>query len=59
MLIGIAGGLVGGFFGSAVGLGRVDWGGLGRLALALGGALLLLFAYRKLKKPDAGASGEK
>ncbi len=59
MLIGIAGGLVGGFIGSALGLGKVDGFGLGSLALALGGALLLLFAYRKLKKPDAGASGEK
>lgn len=58
MLIGIAGGLVGGFIGSALGLGKVDGFGFGSLALALGGALLLLFIYRKMKKPDAAPTGK-
>lgn len=47
--IGIAGALVGGFIASAVGLGTVTGFNLGSLAIATGGALLLLFGYRKLK----------
>jgi uncharacterized membrane protein YeaQ/YmgE (transglycosylase-associated protein family) len=47
--IGIAGALVGGFLGSALGLGGVTGFNLGSLAIAIGGALLLLFGYRKLR----------
>lgn len=50
ILIGIAGAFVGGFIGSAIGLGEVTGFNLGSLLLAIGGALLLLFVYRRLKK---------
>jgi uncharacterized membrane protein YeaQ/YmgE (transglycosylase-associated protein family) len=49
ILIGIAGAVVGGFIGSALGLGTVTGFNLGSLAIATGGALLLLFGYRRLK----------
>jgi uncharacterized membrane protein YeaQ/YmgE (transglycosylase-associated protein family) len=47
--IGIAGAFIGGFIASAAGLGTVTGFNLGSLAIATGGALVLLFAYRKLK----------
>jgi uncharacterized membrane protein YeaQ/YmgE (transglycosylase-associated protein family) len=47
--IGVAGALVGGFLGSAVGLGSVTGFNVGSLVIATGGALLLLFGYRRLK----------
>lgn len=47
--IGIAGALVGGFLASAMGLGTVTGFNIGSLAIAIGGALLLLFGYRKLR----------
>lgn len=47
--IGIAGAMVGGFLASALGLGTVTGFNLGSLAIATGGALLLLFGYRQLK----------
>ena len=50
ILIGIAGASVGGFIGSAIGLGTVTGFNLGSLLLAIGGALLLLFVYRRIKK---------
>ena len=50
ILIGIAGAFVGGFIGSAIGLGEVTGFNLGSLLLATGGALLLLFIYRRIKK---------
>ena len=49
ILIGIAGAFVGGFLGSLIGLGGVTGFNLGSVALAVGGALLLLFIYRKVK----------
>ena len=49
ILIGIAGAMVGGFLASAIGLGSVTGFNLGSLAIATGGALLLLFGYRQLK----------
>ena len=49
ILIGVAGAFVGGFIGSLVGLGDVSGFNLGSIALAVGGALLLLFVYRKVK----------
>ena len=49
ILIGIAGAFVGGFIGSLIGLGTVTGFNLGSLLLAIGGALIILFGYRKLK----------
>lgn len=50
ILLGIAGAFVGGFIGSFLGLGDVTGFNLGSLFLATGGAVLLLFLYRKVKK---------
>lgn len=50
ILIGIAGAFVGGFIASLLGMGTVTGFNLGSLLIATGGALLLLFVYRKLKK---------
>jgi len=50
ILIGIAGAFVGGFVGSRMGLGTVSGFNLGSLALATGGALLLLILYRLVKR---------
>lgn len=50
ILIGIAGAFLGGFIGSFIGLGSVTGFNLVSLALAVGGALLLLFGYRLLKQ---------
>lgn len=47
--LGICGSFVGGFLGSLVGLGKVSGFNLGSLVLAICGALLLLFLYRKIK----------
>lgn len=49
ILIGIAGAFVGGFLATQIGLGTVSGFNLGSLAIAIGGSLLLLFAYRKLR----------
>lgn len=49
ILLGIGGAVVGGFLGSELGLGTVQGFDLRSLALALGGALLLLFGYRTLQ----------
>ena len=49
ILIGIAGAFLGGFLGTRLGLGDVTGFNLGSLALATGGALLLLLAHRKLR----------
>ncbi len=49
IIIGIAGALLGGFFGSILGLGTVTGFNLGSLILATVGALILLFGYKKLK----------
>jgi uncharacterized membrane protein YeaQ/YmgE (transglycosylase-associated protein family) len=50
ILLGIAGAVVGGFIGSALGWGTVTGFSLGNIALAVGGAMLLLFVYRQLKR---------
>ena len=49
VLIGIAGAFVGGFISSLLGLGTVTGFNFGSLIIALGGALLLLWGYRRLK----------
>lgn len=48
--IGIAGALVGGFLASGLGLGTVRGFDLRSLVIAIAGALLLLWGYRRLKK---------
>jgi len=48
ILIGIAGAFVGGFLGSLLGLGSVSGFNVGSLALATGGAVLLLWGCRQL-----------
>ena len=48
-LIGIAGGMVGGFISTSLGYGDVSGFDLRSMGLAIGGAILLLFGYRKLK----------
>ena len=53
MLLGVAGGLVGGFLGSQLGLGRVDGFDIRSLALAVGGSLLLLLFFRFMQKPKS------
>lgn len=50
ILIGIAGAFVGGVVGSFLGLGSVTGINLMSVALASGGAVLLLFLYRLIKQ---------
>jgi len=50
ILIGIAGGFIGGFVGAKMGLGTVSGFNLGSIALATGGALVLLIIYRLVKR---------
>jgi uncharacterized membrane protein YeaQ/YmgE (transglycosylase-associated protein family) len=47
ILIGIAGAVVGGWISSLFGFGRVDGFDIGSLFIAILGAILLLFLYRK------------
>jgi len=49
IILGIAGAFVGGFIGSFIGLGGVSGFNIGSFILAVIGALLLLFIYRKIK----------
>jgi uncharacterized membrane protein YeaQ/YmgE (transglycosylase-associated protein family) len=49
ILLGVAGALVGGWLGTQLGIGRVTGFDLGSLAIAVAGALLLLFLNRKLR----------
>ena len=48
--IGIAGALVGGFIATQLGFGSVRGFDLRSLAIAIGGALLLLFLHRRLRR---------
>jgi len=48
-LIGIVGAVVGGYIGTMLGFGDVTGFNIRSFLIAIGGALLLLFAYRKLK----------
>lgn len=50
ILIGVAGAMVGGLIGSFLGLGTVTGFDLRSLAIAIGGALILLWGYRKLRR---------
>jgi len=49
-LIGIAGAVVGGWLGTFIGFGKVTGFDLRSLVIAVGGAVLLLFVYRKIRK---------
>lgn len=49
ILIGIAGAIVGGFIGGFIGFGGISGFDLRSMLLAIGGALVLLFIYRKMK----------
>lgn len=55
ILIGIAGAVTAGFIGSFIGIGKVESFDLWGLLLSTGGALLLLFIYRQVKKSKSGA----
>ncbi len=50
ILLGIAGAVVGGFIGSLLGFGDISGFDLRSFLIAVAGALLLLWAYRKFKK---------
>jgi uncharacterized membrane protein YeaQ/YmgE (transglycosylase-associated protein family) len=50
ILLGIAGAFVGGFLGTALGLGPVTGFNMASILLATGGAILLLVLYRVIKK---------
>jgi uncharacterized membrane protein YeaQ/YmgE (transglycosylase-associated protein family) len=54
ILLGVAGALVGGFIGTTLGLGSVTGFNPGSLALAVGGALLLLWGRRMLRGQSSG-----
>ncbi len=51
---GVVGGVVGGFIGTALGLGSLSGLDLGSIALAVLGAVVLLIAYRALRRRGAG-----
>jgi uncharacterized membrane protein YeaQ/YmgE (transglycosylase-associated protein family) len=50
IVIGILGAVVGGFIGSALGLGGVEGFNFGSFALAVLGAILLLWVYRAARR---------
>jgi uncharacterized membrane protein YeaQ/YmgE (transglycosylase-associated protein family) len=49
ILLGIAGAFVGGFVATLIGLGTVDGFNVGSLLIAIGGSLLLLWVYRRMR----------
>jgi uncharacterized membrane protein YeaQ/YmgE (transglycosylase-associated protein family) len=53
IVLGVAGALVGGWLGTQLGMGSVTGFNLGSLAIAVVGALLLLFVNRKLRGRSA------
>lgn len=50
ILLGIGGAVVGGFIGTQLGFGDISGFDLRSLAIAVGGAVLLLFVYRLLRQ---------
>ena len=50
IVLGIAGALVGGFIGTRLGFGDISGFDLRSLAIAVGGAVLLLFLHRRLRR---------
>jgi uncharacterized membrane protein YeaQ/YmgE (transglycosylase-associated protein family) len=53
ILLGIGGALLGGWIGSMLGIGTVNSFSIGSILLAVGGALLILFLYRKFASKSA------
>jgi uncharacterized membrane protein YeaQ/YmgE (transglycosylase-associated protein family) len=53
-LLGIGGAFVGGWIGTQIGLGSVTGFSFGSLAIATGGALLLLAGHRMIRRRSAG-----
>lgn len=51
ILIGIAGALLGGFIASLLGLGGIDGFNIGSMVIAVLGAILLLWIYRRMQSP--------
>ncbi len=49
ILIGIAGAMLGGFISTSLGFGDVSGFDLRSMGIAIGGAFLLLFGYRKIR----------
>jgi len=49
-ILGVVGAFVGGFIGSQLGWGKIDEFSIKTVALAVGGALLVLFVYGTVKK---------
>ena len=49
-VLGVAGALVGGFIGTQLGFGNVSGFDLRSLAIAVGGAILLLYLHRALRR---------
>ncbi len=49
ILIGIAGAMIGGFISTSLGFGDVSGFDLRGMGIAIGGAFLLLFGYRKIR----------
>lgn len=50
ILLGIAGAVLGGWIGTLLGFGTVDGFNIGSMAIAILGALLLLFLYRQFRR---------
>ncbi|GKX50024.1 GlsB/YeaQ/YmgE family stress response membrane protein [Budvicia aquatica] len=50
VILGIVGAMVGGFISSFFGFGTVDGFNLGSMVIAVLGAMLVLFVYRKLQR---------
>ncbi|WP_345373367.1 GlsB/YeaQ/YmgE family stress response membrane protein [Algivirga pacifica] len=50
IIIGIVGAVIGGFIGTALGFGDISGFNIKSLLIAIGGALVLLFGYRMLKR---------
>jgi uncharacterized membrane protein YeaQ/YmgE (transglycosylase-associated protein family) len=53
ILLGIAGAFIGGYIATLLGLGRVDGFSFGSLAIAIAGALLLLWGHRRIRGSTA------
>jgi uncharacterized membrane protein YeaQ/YmgE (transglycosylase-associated protein family) len=53
MLIGIAGAILGGLIGSLLGMGGVNHFNIRSFALAIVGALILLYGYKRMKEHEA------
>jgi uncharacterized membrane protein YeaQ/YmgE (transglycosylase-associated protein family) len=49
ILIGVAGAMVGGFISTSLGYGDISGFDLRSMGIAIGGAFLLLFGYRKIR----------